>query len=271
MLTHVLCIRRLAKILVGATLLAAAAAPAATAHTELPSPVLDAFHPLGAPVTQPWLAPGQALETASADAAFSKAKAGAIVIAGHETKVECIGDGTGGKRVQIMYVRDIDTPDNYAAQKAAIGAAALGADRIYRESAAKTQGPHRIRFVHDSGCTLSILNVVVDDPADLAGANPLGTLTTLVQAQGFTDPNRKYVMLVDTAANVCGIANRKNDDSAAQTNASNGGSAEYARIDFTMPGCRTSDRVIAHELGHNLGAVQTSAPNSNGTGHCTDE
>ena len=47
--------------------------------------------------------------------------------------------------------------------------------------------------------------------------------------------------------------------------------AGYSRIDFDKTGCNPDDSTAAHELMHNLGAVQNSAPNWNGVGHCLDD
>ena len=55
-------------------------------------------------------------------------------------KVPCVGNGTSGKRVQVMYVRASNAPDHYADSKAAIAAGAIDADRVFRESAAETSG-----------------------------------------------------------------------------------------------------------------------------------
>jgi hypothetical protein len=276
MTSSTLCLRRLAKVLAGVAIVAAVAVPAAAAHPEVPVQVLDAFHPLGMPVDQPWL-DGVQLES-SGGAAFSRARATGVIVGNADTKVECTGNGTGGKRVQLMYVRDVDQPDNYAADKAQIGQWAVNADRIYRESAAKTQGAQRIRFVHDASCNVSILDVVVDDPNDLSAAvsgKPLADAANLIKAQGFTDPDRKYVMFVDNATALCGGAWTPQDSSPGQGNLANGspnGTSGYARIDFTMTNCNnTPDSIMAHELGHDLGAVQLDAPHSNGQGHCWDD
>src|SRR4051794_19051914 len=266
-------LRRPAAALALAAAFAAAAAPGASAPPDLPRQALDPLHALGLPVGEPWLTQvGTSATLAARRAAFARALG--PVIQGPETKVECVGNGTGGKRVQVMYVHDADTTDDYAAHQAEIGAWALGADRIYRESAAKTGGTQHIRFVHDAACNLSILDVVVDDPDDLllGGATTAYlTLRDLVQAQGFTQANRKYAMFVDHVQAVCGVAAQFVDDQPGAANANNGGGAQYARIDFQKPLCFTPDQVMAHEVGHDLGAVQASAPNSNGLTHCTDE
>jgi hypothetical protein len=64
----------------------------------------------------------------------------------------------------------------------------------------------------------------------------------------------------------CGIGTFAGDEQASSANRSNGGPS-YGRSDS---GCWTSG-VAAHELGHNLGAVNNSAPNSSKAGHCLDE
>ena len=187
-------------------------------------------------------------------------------------KVACTGNGTSGKRVQVMYVRASDAPDRYAASKAAIAAGAIDADRIFRESAAETSGMRRIRFVHDAYCNLSILNVVLDPSALISGN--LGPTSTALRALGHTSTDRKYLVFVDHAANPaddvnCGIGSlHKWDDQPGAANASNGGPS-FARVG---PDCwNATNSAAAHELMHNLGAVQNSAPNWNGVGHCLDD
>jgi len=254
-----------AGLLALAVLAVAVCTPAAGAHPEHPHYSFDTLQLLDVA--------GPSLAEPSESAVVRGPRTASIGIAGSSTKVECIGDGTQGKRVQVMYVRDVDTADGYAANKAAIGAWAVGGDRIFRESAAKTDGVHRVRFVHDANCNLSILNVVVDDAANLSADN-LGTIQSLVAAQGHNAANRKYLMFVDSATAMCGRGTRPNDDSSSQSNLANGlpnGSAGYVRIDFDKTNCNPEDWIVAHELSHNLGAVQLSAPHSNGVGHCFDD
>src|SRR5262245_32838833 len=98
----------------GVLALAGALAPAAFAHNETPATPQDPIHPLGMPQ---WAGPGELLEQ-STGAKFASAS---LIVGTSPPKVECIGDGTSGKRVQLMYVRDVDDPDNYAASKADIG------------------------------------------------------------------------------------------------------------------------------------------------------
>jgi hypothetical protein len=267
MFTNPLRASRLVLLALLVAALAALAASPAGAHPDAPHFSFDTLQLLGAgPAEQP--AESGAVRVPGA------ARARAIpVVGGGETKVECFGNGTQGKRVQVMYVRDVDTPDGFATWKASIGAWAVGGDRIFRDSAAKTSGSHRIRFVHDEYCNLSILDVVVDDVDDLAG-DDLDPLKDLVDALGYDGPNRKYLMFVDNATAMCGRGTRKNDDSPGQDNISNGlpnGEAGYVRIDFDKGNCNPEDWIVAHELSHNLGAVQLTAPNSNGQGHCIDD
>ena len=234
----------------------AAACPVASAHEVAPGGILT-----HGPDPEPPLAERTASLARTASLSSTPAQ-----------KVPCIGNGTSGKRVQVMYVRASDAPDNYAASKAAIAAGAIDADRVFRESAAETSGTRRIRFVHDAYCNLSILNVVLDPSALISGN--LGPTSTALKALGYTSTDRKYLLFVDHAANVaddvnCGIGGlNKWDDQPGAANASNGGPG-FARVG---PNCwNVTNSTAAHELMHNLGAVQNSAPNWNGVGHCLDD
>jgi hypothetical protein len=236
--------------------LAAIACPVASAHEVAPGGVLT--H-------------GPDPEPPPSEVAASRAITAGLIGAPAQ-KVPCVGNGTSGKRVQVMYVRASDAPDRYAASKAAIAAGAIDADRVFRESAAETSGTRRIRFVHDASCNLSILNVVLDPSALVAGN--LGPTSSALRALGYTSTDRKYLAFVDHAADPaddvnCGIGSLvKWDDQPGAGNASNGGPG-FARVGPNCWNARNS--VAAHELMHNLGAVQNSAPNWNGVGHCLDD
>jgi hypothetical protein len=176
-------------------------------------------------------------------------------------KVQCDGDGSSGKRVQVIYARSSDRPDRYATYLNSIREWAGDADEIYRDSAAETGGERHIRFVHNSSCVLTVPNVTLSPTGDDDFTNTQAELA----AAGYNSPNRKYMVFVD--ANVyCGIGNIRNDDSPGSTNLNNGGPS-YGRSDA---GCWNGG-TVAHELMHNIGGVQLSAPNSSGGWHCVDE
>lgn len=175
--------------------------------------------------------------------------------------IQCSGDGVSGKRVQVMYVRSSDRPDRYATYLSSIRQWAIDADTIYNQSAAETGGIRRVRYVHDANCVLSVLKVTLGTTADDSFANTESALRAL----GYTSVNRKYMIFMDANV-ICGQGNIKNDDQPGAANTNNSGPS-FARTDA---GC-WGGSVAAHELMHNIGGVQLSAPHASGGWHCVDE
>lgn len=175
----------------------------------------------------------------------------------------CDGDGTSGNRVQVMYVRASDRTDRFATYEASIKTWANAADEIYYQSAVETGGSRRIRFVHDGSCEPTVLNVVVAATAD----DDFDATIAALEAQGYNATNRMYMIFMDASGvGICGIGTLWGDDRATSNNWNNAGPA-YGRTDA---GC-WGGSVPAHELMHNLGGVQNSAPHASGGYHCTDE
>jgi len=98
-----------------------------------------------------------------------------------------------------------------------------------------------------------------------AGASTVGVTIAALQALGHNRTDRKYMIFGESTV-YCGIGTFRRDDRPDAGNRNNVGPS-YGRSDS---GCWTAS-VAAHELGHNLGAVSNSAPNSSGAGHCVDE
>jgi hypothetical protein len=175
--------------------------------------------------------------------------------------VPCDGDGVSGDRVQVIYARANDVTNRYLLYLASIRQWAEDADNIFNNSAAETGGARHIRFVHDANCIPTVLDVTLPNNGDDTFDNTINALSN----QGFNKTNRKYMLFVD--ANVyCGIGGIWPDDQPGSANSSNFGPS-YGRSDT---GCWSGD-VAAHELMHNLGGVQMSAPNTSGGWHCVDE
>ena len=55
-------------------------------------------------------------------------------------RATCDGDGTSGKRVQVMYVHASDKTDRFSSVQSQIASLAAGVDGIYQASAAETGG-----------------------------------------------------------------------------------------------------------------------------------
>ncbi|HJR44555.1 MAG TPA: hypothetical protein VJ927_03035 [Actinomycetota bacterium] len=83
---------------------------------------------------------------------------------------------------------------------------------------------------------------------------------------GFTDPTMDYTIFYDgEMPGICGQAELSRDTSPGIDNGNNAGG-----YGVTYQNCWFS-RTPLHENGHNQGAVQTGAPNEDGTNHCTEQ
>ncbi|HRA47715.1 MAG TPA: discoidin domain-containing protein, partial [Thermomicrobiales bacterium] len=176
----------------------------------------------------------------------------------------CDGNGTSGKRVQVIYAHASDVPSRYDEYVDSFRAWAATGDQVYQRSAEQTGGSRYIRFVHDANCVISVLNITLSPSGD----NDFWAMSGELYNQGFHDANRKYLVFIDrNHPDWCGQADVYHDDSPGQGNTNNityGFSSIYN-------GCWDSNVTIAHELGHNFGAVQRSAPNASLWDHCVDE
>ena len=180
------------------------------------------------------------------------------------TAAACTGDGSTGRRVQLVYANIAGKADRYATFAASFQTWAAAMDSVFDRSAAETGGSRRIRFVHDANCTPIIARTTLS----VTAGNDFGATVDELASKGFSRDDRKYLVWVD--ANVyCGIGQVYNDDRAGQNNLNN----VYSLISRVDNGCWgvVGQSVEAHELMHNLGGVQETAPNATVYSHCTDE
>ncbi|MEU4269388.1 RICIN domain-containing protein [Streptomyces sp. NPDC026092] len=217
----------------------------------------EAARPQDAPAADATRA-GTAAAAAPEPAATSGKQAVAAGPAGQT--VQCDGDGSTGNRVQVVYVHGSDR-DRYAEYVASFRKWAADADLIYATSAKETGGVRHIRYVTAADCTPTVLNIEL--PAS-ALAEFSATNRALAD-KGLDRRDRKYMIFADTKV-YCGIGTFAGDERPGQNNQSNFGPS-YGRTDAGCWGGHTA----AHELGHNLGAVNNSAPNTSRGAHCTDE
>jgi hypothetical protein len=176
--------------------------------------------------------------------------------------VKCFGDGIAGPRVQLIYARASDENGRYKSVLPLIRQYAADADDIINVSAGRVGDGRRIRFVHQADCLPRVLNLELSRSGD----DSFGNMVSELRDAGMTSPDRKYLVFMDAAVGICGLGEIYPNDDGGQTNPNNSGPAMYARVDTSC-----WQHAAAHELLHTLGAVQNSAPNSTGAGHCTDE
>ena len=176
----------------------------------------------------------------------------------------CAGDGSSGPRVELLYANISGKPDRYATYASSFQTWAAAMDAVFDASASETGGSRRVRFVHDSACKPIVTRITLSQ----AAADDFNTTVEELAGKGFNRNDRKYLVWVD--ANVyCGIGEVYNDDRAGQNNYNN----VYGLVSRVDNGCWgvVGQSVEAHELMHNLGGVQPTAPNATKYNHCTDE
>ncbi len=181
--------------------------------------------------------------------------------------IACEGDGQSGSRVQALYVRAEGTPSNYARFSASFQEYARRANTLIIESSYKNGQPRSIRFVTDSSCKVNVPEVTIPNGSD----DVFGDTVAALKQKGYTRVDRKYMVWLDydylkDSTPACGWGSIYDDDSPGTSNAANKGPT----FGLTGNGC-WGRGTESHELLHNLGAVQNTAPNSDNSGHCTDE
>ena len=176
----------------------------------------------------------------------------------------CVGSGSDGARVQVVYAREAGDRDRFAQVQSAIRTEIARIDSVFAVSARKTGGGRQVRWVAPD-CVPSIARVVV--PAGTFDSTGIDSTENALAARGLGAKNRKYLVFAD-ATRICGVSSIYKD-SSAKNNANDGRNPQYARIDS---GCWNSPdwSVAAHELVHTLGGVQPDAPNALGRYHCDD-
>ncbi|GAB3856845.1 hypothetical protein GCM10028801_14500 [Nocardioides maradonensis] len=242
--------------------------PGACAHEDEPPPGVDPSVPVSTSELRDREGAGPTAYAVAQDLGVAAPSS----VAASSPLVPCEGDGTSGYRIQAMYVVEAGRANRFAALQSSFQLWAAGVDDVMNRSAALTGGVRHLRYVTEpgsGGCVAKVLNVTVPSGA-LASFN---ATISAIQALGYTDPTRKYLMWTD-ATSQCGIATLYPGDGAGQDNPNNGYYPQYARIDSGCWGFgdgATQHSVEAHELMHMLGGVQNTAPHSTHAGHCWDE
>ncbi|MER5930812.1 RICIN domain-containing protein [Streptomyces sp. NPDC002054] len=224
-------------------------APGQDGERSQDTPAVDAQAAAASPAAPPRPAAGA---SGTAPAAPQAAPAGQAV--------QCEGDGSTGNRVQVVYVHGPGR-DRFSQYVASFRKWAADADLIYSASAQETGGTRHIRYVTAADCTPTVLNIELPDSA----LSEFSATNRALAGKGLDRRDRKYMIFADTQV-YCGIGTFNGDERPGQSNLSNFGPS-YGRTDTGCWGGHTA----AHELGHNLGAVNNSAPNTSRGAHCTDE
>lgn len=215
----------------------------------------------------------------------------------------CVGNGVNGPRLQLVYMYVEGQPNRSAQVVPRIaGQIVPRMEGVFRETS-KLQGREIGMRLHMPGCKL-LVDTVKIDAENGAPDDPGAMLTRITEhliETGYDSTDRKYIVWFDGGnKGACGIAPVNAlpvlDDNPTQANRNNVGwqttrheTAVIFRWGFPVlgdpqppypgapapPECwgrgGTGARTEIHELIHLLGAVQLSAPNSNGFGHCTDD
>ncbi|MFT6942356.1 MAG: hypothetical protein ACJA2F_000541 [Nitriliruptoraceae bacterium] len=182
----------------------------------------------------------------------------------------CDGDGISGRRVQAIYAVTPDRADRFAQYEAAFKGIIAGVQDQVRDSSAAHGSDESLlfRFAHTTPVG-GACEPVVDHVKLTSNAHDdsFGATIDALRAKGYLDPSRRYLVFVD--ANIlCGIGQMALDDRPSPSQNWNNVLYEpmFSRVDA---GCW--DYAETHELAHNIGAVQDSAPHASGFGHCNDD
>jgi len=176
--------------------------------------------------------------------------------------------------VDVVYAVPSDKTDHYAAALPVIRAGVAELAALYEGDAQATGGHALLRIECDATDQVVVDHRVLTTPS---GSTTFTTIKTELMAAGHNDAKHKVLVYFDDDTGfpgIAGLGEAYGDDAHVVTNLSNGNTAspEFAETFYpnAAGGTGNPSFVFAHELGHTLGAVQGSAPDSTQAGHCID-
>ena len=181
---------------------------------------------------------------------------------GSAPRALCLDDRVSGPRVQIVYVHRNDRANRLAEFQTTFRRIAGEMDLMFDQSARKTGGSLRVRYVTDANCRVDIQSLAASPNA----INGFDSLIGSMHSAGYNALDRKYLMLVDASV-FCGVGTYAGGNGADNPQTEAHDFTGYARVDLP---CWDAGS-MAHELSHTLGGVQDSSPNTSRGGHCIDE
>jgi hypothetical protein len=185
----------------------------------------------------------------------------------------CHDGGVTGKRVEILYGVPLDRANRYAEMLATMRNVLVEvAGNLDDSDVATTQ---HYRFLCENGVDVTIRNLTllpVGSDASFTWQDYVDSLQRQVALglgpKDYVDNDRVYMTFVDQITNVYpygGQGSIFNDDRPEPSANYNNIYAKYSMTAYF------SARVVAHEVGHNIGAVQHSAPHASGGYHCHED
>ncbi|MGZ8578582.1 MAG: hypothetical protein ACXWWX_03505 [Actinomycetota bacterium] len=193
-------------------------------------------------------------------------------------KAPCPGNGKGGRRVVVAYGYPADTQNRSRTLRPTIRQAINMADANLDAASAGIAGQHyRFYCQDDKRVTILTLALVpIGGDGAFTFNDMISSLSDRVANglgdEDLDDPRRVYSVFVDNVGCCYGPGGQATlswDDRADPgVNWNNQTfSPKYSMI--KLGHSATSEAGIwQHEVGHNLGAVQNSAPHTSGAGHC---
>lgn len=208
----------------------------------------------------------------------------------------CHGNGINGPRIQLVYMYVEGQPNNAAKWVPRILNDWIPAIEGSFRSTSAEQGREIGMRLHMPNCKLSVdVLQLSEDDAHPDGGQVSRARNRLFDSGINTEDRKFHIWLDAPSPGYCGIASvvpfPAIGDNPTQANLNNFASEKIPlspqvaisnKVGFNFPGWPKADptcwgngamgaQTEAHEILHTLGAVQPSAPNSNGLGHCRDE
>jgi RTX calcium-binding nonapeptide repeat (4 copies) len=187
----------------------------------------------------------------------------------------CPDGGTSGKRIEVIYGVPQDRVNQYSASVATIRDTIALADG-FLDSATPSLGGQHYRWLCENGSDVTVRNATLLPVGGDNSFNFTDMFNSLVNQTGlglgnvnYDKPDRIYLTFVDQIQDVYPFGGQgtvvSDDTPNPAANLNNDSTPEYSLVAYY------DASIVEHELGHNMGAVQLSAPHSSGAYHCYEQ